>query len=339
MEHLNFSINQTSESDFVNTNGTVGSEQVGTAVFLSLCCLVGLPSNIAVIITIARQWNKQRFTEKLMLNLAISDSLVLSLAPFGVSGLLHGWAFGLWSCKILMYLIYCAMYAGVLTVTMMAAHRYHIIKSKVPDRSKQERLQKARRQLQLIGLWIVATVFALPVLFIQSVQLKRGSLRCQRTIELTSGKVTVLVLEILFGYVLPSTMITASYCCICKSQLQRDTSTRGVNRLQCSNTASLKNRERKKRTRRLVISIIAAFFLFWTPVHLINMFDIATTLTKTSSPAVYAQLKVIRRATGDLSKTVSIINCCVNPFLYAVASGIFKKRDITKKGKTASTLL
>ncbi|XP_060778960.1 leukotriene B4 receptor 1-like [Neoarius graeffei] len=311
MEHLNFSINQTSESDFVNTNSTVSSKQVGAAVFLSLCCLVGLPSNIAVIITIARQWNKRMsFTMKLMLNLAISDSLVLGLAPSGVSGLLYGWTSGLWSCKILVYLIYCAMYAGVLTVTVMAAHHYYIIKSKVPDLSTVERLQKARRQLLLIGLWIVATVFALPVLFVQSVQLKRGSLRCQRTIASPSGKVTVLVLEILFGYVLPFTIITASYCWICKTQLQGGTNIR----------------ERKKRMRRLVISIVTAFFLFWTPVHIINMFDIATTLTKTSSPAVYAQLKVIRRATGDLSKTVSIINCCVNPFLYAFASGIFKKK-------------
>lgn len=96
MEHLNFSINQTIESDFIWTNGTVGTHQVGAGVFLSLCCLVGLPSNIAVIITIARQWNnRMSFTVKLMLNLAICDLLVLSLAPFTVSGLLNGWTYGL----------------------------------------------------------------------------------------------------------------------------------------------------------------------------------------------------------------------------------------------------
>ncbi|XP_053478244.1 leukotriene B4 receptor 1-like [Ictalurus furcatus] len=311
MRYLNFSVNQTSESDFLITNGTVGYKQVGAAVFLSMCCLVGLPSNIAVIITIARQWNRRMsFTLKLMLNLAISDSLVLTLAPFGVSGLLYGWTFGLWSCKILMYLVYCAMYASVLTVTLMAAHHYHTIKSKVADLSALERLQKVRRHLLLIGLWSLATVFALPILFIQNVQFKRGSSRCQRTITSHSGKVTVLVLEVLFGYVLPFTIIAASYCWICKTQLQGG-----------------KNiRERRQRMRRLVISIVTAFFLFWTPVHVINMIDIATTLTKASSPAVYTQLKLIRRATGDLSKTVCVLNCCVNPFLYAIASGIFRKK-------------
>ncbi|GAA6092082.1 leukotriene B4 receptor 1-like [Tachysurus ichikawai] len=315
MEHLNFTINQT--SDFVN-NSTVGSKQVGAAVFLSLCCMVGLPTNIAVIINITFTWNKRMsFTVKLMLNLAICDSLVLSLAPFGVSGLLNGWTFGLWSCKILTYLIYCAMYGSVLTVTMMAAHHYHTIMSKVPDLGALERLKKARRNLLLIGIWILATVFALPILITQSVQFKRGSLRCQRTITSPSGKITVLVLEVLSGYVLPFTIIAASYCWICKTQLQ----------------GGKHAKERKKRMRRLVISIVAAFFLFWTPVHIINLVDIATTVTKTSSPAVYNQLKLIRRATGDLSKTVSILNCCVNPFLYAFASGIFKKKRLHKEKK------
>lgn len=311
MEHFNFGVNQTSEQDFATINGTVGSKQVGAAVFLSICCLVGLPSNIAVIITIVRQWNKQMsFTLKLMLNLAICDTLVLTLAPFGVPGLLHGWTFGLWSCKILIFLIYCAMYGSVLTVTVMAAHHYHTIQSKVPDLRALERLHKVRRQLLLTGLWCLPALFALPILFVQGVQLKRGSLRCQRTIESPSAKVTVLVFEILFGYVLPFTIITASYCWICKTQLQGGSNIK----------------ERKARMRRLVMSIVVAFLLFWTPVHVINMIDIATTLTQTSSPAAYAQLKAIRRATGDLSKTVSVLNCCVNPFLYAFTLGILKRK-------------
>ncbi|KAI5620985.1 leukotriene B4 receptor 1-like, partial [Silurus asotus] len=256
MDHLNFSVNQSFESDLFNTNGTIGSKQVGAAVFLGIFCLVGLASNIAVIIAIVRQWNKHMsFTLKLMLNLAISDSLVLIFAPFGVSALLNGWTFGVWSCKILMYLVYCAMYGSVLIVTLMAAHHYHTIKSKVPNLGALERLQKARRRLLLIGLWGLATVFALPILFIQNVQFKRGSLRCQRTITSTSGKVAVLVLEVLFGYVLPFTVIAASYRWICKTQLQGG-----------------KNiKEKKTRMRRLVISIVTVFFLFWTPVHIINM--------------------------------------------------------------------
>ncbi|TSS72710.1 Mu-type opioid receptor [Bagarius yarrelli] len=318
MEHLNFSINQTFESDI---NSTVGTSQVGAVVFLSFCCLIGLPSNIAVIITIARQWNRHMsFTVKLMLNLAICDLL----APFGVFGLLNGWTYGLWSCKFLTYLIYLAMYGGVLTVTMMAAHYYHTIKSKVPDLSTLERLKKARRHLLLIGLWSLAAVFALPVVICQSVQLKRGLLRCQRTISSPSGKVTVLVLEILFAYILPFTIIAASYCWILKTQLQEGENVK----------------KRKCRMRRIVISIVTAFFLIWTPVHVINSVDIATTVTKTSFPTVYEQLKVIRRTTGDLSKSVSILNCCLNPFLYAFASGIFKKKrhDQKKENNTDITV-
>ncbi len=38
-----------------NISTAVGSEKIAPAVVLGLCCLVGLPSNIAVIISIARE--------------------------------------------------------------------------------------------------------------------------------------------------------------------------------------------------------------------------------------------------------------------------------------------
>lgn len=100
MMESNIGFNSTSNST------AVGSEKIAPAVVLGLCCLVGLPSNIAVIISIAREWNKNlSFTFILMLNLAVSDALTLCLAPFVLYGILFGWIFGLWSCKFLYFLV------------------------------------------------------------------------------------------------------------------------------------------------------------------------------------------------------------------------------------------
>ncbi|XP_036417633.1 leukotriene B4 receptor 1-like [Colossoma macropomum] len=317
MDHLNFSFNSTCGLDI--TNSTWGSKQVGPSVVLGLCCLVGLPSNIAVIVSIAHQWNEKiSFTVKLMLNLAVSDALTLGLAPFAMYGLLCGWTLGIWPCRILMYLTYCAMYVSVLTITLMAVHHYHTIKSKTPNQKELERLQKGRRCLLLIGLWGLAIIFALPIFFTRGVALKRGLPRCQRTIDSVSGKAIILLFEVIFGFILPFSIILTSYCWINKIKLRG-----GENA-----------RKRKRRMRRLVISIVMAFFLFWTPVHIINVIDVATTLTKASFPAVYEGLKSFRRATGDLSKTLAVINCCVNPFLYAVALGIIKKKHDHQEKKT-----
>ncbi|KAG9273252.1 leukotriene B4 receptor 1-like [Astyanax mexicanus] len=319
MDHLNYTFNSTCDPVLVATNRTLGAQQVGPSVLLAVCCLVGLPSNIAVIVTITRQWSsKISFTVKLMLSLAVSDSITLGLVPFGIYSLLCGWTLDLWACRIVTFLTYCAMYAGVLTVTLMAVHHYHTVKSKVANRHQIERLQRSRLRLLLFGLWGLAIVFAVPIFFTRGVQMKRGLPRCQRSIDSVFGKVTILLFEVILGFVLPFSTILTSYCWINKTKLREG---RGD------------VRKRKARMRRLVISIVTAFFLFWTPVHIINLTDVASTLTKTSSPAVYSALKTFRRATGDLSKTLSVINCCVNPFLYAVASGVFTKKKYKQEKK------
>ncbi|KAL0168114.1 hypothetical protein M9458_036336 [Cirrhinus mrigala] len=88
----------------------VGSEKIAPAVVLGLCCLVGLPSNIAVIISIARD-----------------------------------------------------------------VHRYHnVIKSRITNRMILQRLERRHRHLQLIGIWILAFAFSLPVIFTQGLKDKNG---------------------------------------------------------------------------------------------------------------------------------------------------------------------
>uniref|UniRef100_A0A8C2JPX4 G-protein coupled receptors family 1 profile domain-containing protein n=1 Tax=Cyprinus carpio TaxID=7962 RepID=A0A8C2JPX4_CYPCA len=250
----------------------VGSEKIAPAVVLGLCCLVGLPSNIVVIISIAREWNKNlSFTLKLMLNLAVSDALTLCLAPFVLYGILFGWKFGLWSCKFLFFLGHWSLYVAVLTVTSMSVYRYHnVIKSRVTNRMILQRLERRHRCLQLTGIWILAFVFALPVIFTQGLKDKNGLLRCQRITESQSVKVTVLLFEILLGYVIPfSTMLTC-YLWLHKGLRQK------------AKSSSL--------TRRLVISIVVAFFLFGLLLY------------------------------ADTIYTLVLLNCCLNPFLYVFFS-------------------
>ncbi|XP_067245503.1 leukotriene B4 receptor 1-like [Chanodichthys erythropterus] len=300
----------------------VGSEKIAPAVVLGLCCLVGLPSNIAVIISIAHEWKKKlSFTLKLMVNLAVSDALSLCLAPVVLCGILFGWKLGLWSCRILFFLGYWSLYVGVLTVTSMSVHRYHnVIKSRVTNRMILHRLERRHRCLQLIGIWILAFVFALPIFFTQELKDKDGLQRCQRAMESRSVVVTVLLLEILLGFVIPFLIMLTCYLWLHKGLSQK---VKSSSLTRAPQDQEPRNQGPNVRTykKRLVVSIIVAFFLFWTPVHIINVIDIVTTLTKTSHPDVHSQMKSFRRVYGDASKTLALVNCCLNPFLYAVSSG------------------
>ncbi|XP_056323346.1 leukotriene B4 receptor 1-like [Danio aesculapii] len=306
---------------FNSTSNTtaVGSEKIAPAVVLGLCCLVGLPSNITVIISIAREWNKNlSFTLKLMLNLAVSDTLTLSLAPFVLHGIRFGWKLGLWFCKILFFLGKWSLFVGVLTVTSMSVHRYHnVIKSRVANRMILHRIERRHRHIQLICISVLAFAFALPLLFTRRLNDNNGFQRCQRSITSSSIEVTLLFLDILLGFVMPFLIMLTSYLWMHK----------GLSRKSKGLTTAQRKQGTKVRTykKRLVVSVVVAFFLFWTPVHVVNVIDIVTALTETSHPHVHSQLKSFRQYYGDTSKTLALLNCCLDPFLY-----VFLSRNIIK---------
>ncbi|KAK7160175.1 hypothetical protein R3I93_007967 [Phoxinus phoxinus] len=315
MMELNVSFNSTSNST------AVGSEQIAPAVVLGLCCLLGLPSNIAVIIRIAREFNTNfSFTLSLMLNLAVSDALTLCLAPFVLCGILFGWKLGLWTCRILFFLGHWSLYVGVLTVTSMSVHRYHnVIKSMVTNRKLLHRLERRHRRLHLTGIWILAFVFALPIFFTQGLKDKDGLQRCQRTMESRFVVVALLLLEILFGFVIPFLIMLTCYLWLHKGLSQKAKSS-SLTRDPQDQKPRKQGANVKTYKKRLVVSIVVAFFLFWTPIHIINVIDIVT-MTKTSHPDDNSQLKSFRRVYGDISKTLVLLNCCLDPFLYAISSG------------------
>ncbi|XP_026086621.1 leukotriene B4 receptor 1-like [Carassius auratus] len=310
------------------SNSTVvGSKNIAPAVVLGLCCLVGLPSNIVVIISITREWNRNpSFTLKLVLNLAVSDALTLCLAPFVLYGILFGWKLGLWFCQFLFFLGHCSLYVGVLTVTSMSIHRYHnVIKSRVTNRMILQRLERRHRRLQLIGIWFLAFAFSLPVLFTHRLEDKNGLERCQREMELQSVEVTLLLFEILVGFIIPFVTMLTCYLWLDKGLRQKAKSSSLTSSQDQDQEPRNQGTNVRNYKKRLVISIVVAFFLFWTPVYIINVIDIVKTLTKTSHPDVHSQLNYFRQVYGDLIKTLALLNCCLNPFLY-----VFFSRNVIK---------
>ncbi|CAM4582901.1 unnamed protein product [Leuciscus chuanchicus] len=223
--------------------------------------------------------------------------------------------------RILFFLGHWSLYVAVLTVTSMSVHRYHnVIKSRVTNWKLLHRLERRHRRIHLTGIWILAFVFSLPIFFTQELKDKDGLQRCQRTMESQSIVVAVLLLEILFGFVIPFLIMLTCYLWLHKGLSQKAKSS-SLTKAPQDQKPRNQGANVKTYKKRLVVSIVVAFFLFWTPVHIINVIDIVTTLTKTSHPDVYARLKSFRRVYGDTSKTLALLNCCLDPFLYAVSSG------------------
>uniref|UniRef100_A0A3P9A607 G-protein coupled receptors family 1 profile domain-containing protein n=1 Tax=Esox lucius TaxID=8010 RepID=A0A3P9A607_ESOLU len=260
MEQLNSSSTSILDPTFQD------SGRLTSSVILGMCCVLGLPANIAVLVVILRRSPRRlNFTLYLMLNLASSDILCLTTVPVWIYTVLHGWTLGRVVCKLASFLLYLSLYANVLTVTLLGIHRY--IQVLYPKRWNCLG-HKGERAL-LLALWGLACVLTAPAVATRDVG--DGELKCQKQTGSNAEIIAVLISETILGFVVPFSVLVTCYCCL----------HRRVNNTSLFSSVKLT---------RLVTSVIVAFFIFWIPVHIVNVVDIAGVVLQSSQPEVSAVL-------------------------------------------------
>ncbi|KAK1888951.1 C-X-C chemokine receptor type 6, partial [Dissostichus eleginoides] len=133
------------------------------ALVVSICFLLGVPGNIAVIILKPNWQHLSSLSQSLMLNLAISDLICLLPLPLWIYTLLYSWTLGLVACKLLTYLMLCCLYSSLLSVTLLSVQRYLQVVNlqKMFDRVGKMRL--------LVLHWLVTMILCFPALVIRQV--------------------------------------------------------------------------------------------------------------------------------------------------------------------------
>eukprot|EP00063_Salmo_salar_P029795 XP_014004630.1 PREDICTED: fMet-Leu-Phe receptor-like [Salmo salar] len=333
-------------SNFTSNNTDSDYYVIAPCLVLGLCCLVGLPCNIAMIVDITKKvkmpHNKNRMMLKLILNLAVSDALSLSTIPLVIYVLTYGWTLFHWMCSLSYYGLNCCLYASVLTVTLMGVYLYFSLTSNIPDWKKYERVHSEQHNKMLVGLWVLVCVLASPTIFTRGVEPKRGRQRCERSTSSDWEKVAVLLMETILGFFIPFSILATSYFCLHKKVSKQINKSEPVEVVTEDNY--LKHQKavsQRRRMTKLVTCVLVTFFIFWTPINIINVVDITTTLIKKSDPGAYKNMKSFRRIFGDAVKTLTFINSCLNPFLYAFASkqnqDTESKQSIIKTGNQSQT--
>ncbi|XP_038827468.1 leukotriene B4 receptor 1-like [Salvelinus fontinalis] len=300
-------VNMNSSSNSSLDSTSPDSGRLISSTVLGLCCALGLPGNIAVLVVILRRSSRRpNFTLCLMLNLASSDILCLATVPVWIYTLLHGWTLGRAACKLATFLLYLSLYANVLTVTLLGVQRY----LQVLYPQMWNRLGRKGEVVLLLALWGLACALTAPAVATRDV--RNGELKCQRHTGSDAERVAVLVLETLLGFVIPFSVLVTSYCCL----------HRRVNQTALFSSAKLT---------RLVTSVVVAFFILWIPVHIVNVVDIAGIVLQTSWPEASAALLSHRSAAARVVRSFTFFNSCLDPFLYAFAS-----RRIREQPKSSS---
>ncbi|XP_030635241.1 leukotriene B4 receptor 1 [Chanos chanos] len=281
------------------------SHQIGIAI-LVLAFVFGFPGNLFVVWSVVCRVKHRSVTCLLVLNLAVADALVLLSAPLFLRFLAggRGWEFGGAMCKTVHYLCCVNMYASIYLICLMSADRW--LATTRPFLSQRLRTKRTIRTAML-GIWILAFLFSLPMPFyrsnLQPFLHKNVSVSICMPYHWKSVKHEVFqyVMETALGFALPFTFIVFCYTSV-------------ILRLRSAMF------QRRGRGSCLILLIIVAFALFWLPYHLINVIQVIGLAG--GSPSALSAAKVARPNVTAFA----FMSSSVNPVLYVFAGSSHIRR-------------
>ncbi|KAI4824236.1 hypothetical protein KUCAC02_012762 [Chaenocephalus aceratus] len=272
----------------VNFNGTFNETdtllptgfRVTIVVVYMIVCLIGLVGNFLVMYVIIRYTKMKTATNIYIFNLALADSLFLATLPFqGTDVFLGFWPFGNALCKVVVSIDYYNMFTSTFTLTVMSMDRYvavcHPVKAldmRTPHKAK----------VVNICVWVLASAFGVPAMFLGNVEMEpeHGRLNqikmtatasdCPHIEQLLSARGFCLNQRVtgipvlgtcvfLFSFLIPVAIISICYSLMVKRL-------RNVRILSGS-----KEKDRNlRRITRMVLVVVAAFVVCWTPVQIMG---------------------------------------------------------------------
>ncbi|KAM3822278.1 C-C chemokine receptor type 5-like isoform 1-T5 [Vipera latastei] len=285
------------------------AEKFGSSVLPTLYSLVfifGLLGNMLVVLILIKYKKFKSMTDIYLLNLAISDLLFIFSIPLRIHYVVDEWVFGDAMCKIISGIYFLSFYSGSFFIILLTIDRYLAIVYAVFA-------LKARTVfygiITSIITWGLAILACSPGIVFHEIQTENETIKCSFHFppETHSGWNKFFTLELNFlGLIFPMIVMTFCYACIINTLLR------------CRN-------EKKNKAVRLIFIIMIVYFLFWAPyniVLLIQLFQTALSLDNcTSLSSIGIAIQV--------TETLAIAHCCINPVIYAFAGEKFRKYTIT----------
>ncbi|CAF1062472.1 unnamed protein product [Rotaria sordida] len=255
----------------------------------------------------------------LIINLAVSDIVYsLTIPIFAVHIVIPWWPFGRVGCQLAIAIDIIAMIVGVYTITALSVERYMDVRER--SRRYNDQVKIIFVLSFIILLWLFAILFPLPMsssLFVHNrtrAALVSGVSECKS--RWTPGELSRYVqLKFACAFLLPS-LITCTFSFRLILFLHR-WSIRS-RRLSLSQN-SLNNYKRRATT--LVLLIIISFFVLWSPLWILQLYD---TFNK-RGPTPYIQIL------NFLTLVFVYANGLLNPLLYLILTQNF--RDYIKRNK------
>ncbi|XP_078108023.1 opioid receptor, delta 1b [Sander vitreus] len=296
--------NETNKATARNTTSLIIAVCI-TALY-SLICVVGLLGNVLVMYGVVRYTKMKTATNIYIFNLALADALATSTLPFqSAKYLMSTWPFGEVLCKVVIAIDYYNMFTSIFTLTMMSVDRYIAVCH--PVRALDFRTP-AKAKLINVCIWILSSAIGVPVMIMAVTMVKdEGNTVCELSFPKPESywDTVMKICVFIFAFVVPVLVITVCY---------------GLMILRLKSVRLLSGSKEKdrnlRRITRMVLVIVGAFIICWTPIHI---FIIVRTMVHIDRK----NLLVV--ASWHLCIALGYTNSSLNPVLYAFLDENFKR--------------
>ncbi|KAI4898475.1 hypothetical protein NFI96_008606 [Prochilodus magdalenae] len=284
-----------------------------------LVFILALVGNVLVL-CVVRRYRRFRhspcsfsLTDTFLLHLAVSDLLLALTLPFFAVQWTHEWMFGLGVCKVAGALFSLNIYCGVLFLACISFDRYLAIVHAVQTGWRHN---TCLAQVACGTIWVCCLgLSAVDIQFRKVVPLQgTGPLVCLVEYSSESSEKWQLAMQLLnltLGFGLP--LLVMLYCYI------------RIFRALCSTSS----RRQKRRSLRLIITLVAVFLVCWAPYNILKMTDSLLMLKLIHGSC---SLNHVLDIGIMVTESLGLSHCAFNPLLYGLV-GVKFRRELTQMCK------
>ncbi|TNN73437.1 Atypical chemokine receptor 4 [Liparis tanakae] len=300
--------------EYNDEHGVCGKEAVRSfgSVFLPAvyagALVAGLAGNALVVAVYASRLRLRTLTDVCILNLAVSDLMLLFTLPFWAADAVHGWRLGVVACKLTSFVYSANFSCGMLLLACISVDRYRAVALRPAGRAGPGARGRVQWTLVCVLLWAAASFLGLPELIFCVVKHSHHGASC--TARYPTGmarpaKAALELMEVTLRFALPFAVMTACYCLVGRT---------------LSRAAGVR-RARKWRALRVLLAVVAVFLLTQLPynvVKLVRAMDVMYGLVSDCGVS-----RGLDRAV-QVTESLALVHTCINPLLYAFVGSSFR---------------
>lgn len=284
-----------------------------SAIYLAIL-VGGMFGNVLVCYVVVRNRAMQTVTNMFITNLAVSDILMSLLClPFTPAYMyMRYWPFGMLMCHTVVFAQTTSVYVSTFTLTAIALDRYLVIMHPFKQRMRMRLCLSI-----IVGIWLLSLLLSSPFgIYQHEVPINitgTWNVYCEEN-WLESERLLFATGTAIVQFVLPFVIIAYCYTCVSVRLNERARARPGN---KASGRKDEVDRDRKRRTNRMLVYMVVVFGLVWLPLNTINLLN--DWYIVNADELEYYNMWFI------MAHLLAMSSTCYNPVLYAWKNDNFRK--------------